>query len=749
MYGRDALFIIVGRLQLTFYVQVTFEQLLDFPKGVTALELFNNGGKRGRLLSRGVDRGRQGNPSDLSPMSSGTRKRTRRTFKLGGNGSDSEDDEAFASDPKRQRVGRPRISFCTSSLDKGHRVSDLPSENESPDIERRQTRLHLRRSTRNAQPKYTNHVPIGRTSRSEGSKASQQRGSQDSSADSDEFEEAGVNRYESNDKILYIAPKSKPRGLHASRGRIRSKKDMNDKRKTKRGRTTFGKRQDHSSSSDNRPEPTRRSGRTTKATKSMREIREDEEIFAEDTSDKKSQVVTIREVFKPLPLKSHFRVIHNKHCDACDGYGDNSNKGLSPLVYCQGCSTSIHRTCLGARSAREHMVTKVGEQDFVMQCRRCIGIATKKDFIAPRLDLCQDCKMPGEACKAFSQRKTTKQEEKLREENGGIDPITAVDPELLNNAAIILFRCVDCHRGFHFEHLPPLSDDSEEAETVEDTRDLRFAEYSQTWKCKDCQDAPAKVQGLVAWRPAKIGHYIPGQTLDLVSEDDKEYLIKWGDFSYFRCTWMPGAWVWGVTAPTTRTSFARHDEGANALPKMTAEDAIPEEFLRIEIVLDVKYSSRVNTHTEEIDKARIAEVEEVYAKFQGLGYDEVVWERPPNPSETDRWNDFVAAYNEYIAGKYFKQPQGKMKERIQEYRAMDFNKKILLHKQPPCVTGDKMMGYQMEGLNWLLFNFHQEKNVVLADEMGLGKTIQVIAAIATLVKEKPKVRLIQIKTENF
>ncbi|KFY94121.1 hypothetical protein V498_04047 [Pseudogymnoascus sp. VKM F-4517 (FW-2822)] len=44
----------------------------------------------------------------------------------------------------------------------------------------------------------------------------------------------------------------------------------------------------------------------------------------------------------------------------------------------------------------------------------------------------------------------------------------------------------------------------------------------------------------------------------------------------------------------------------------------------------------------------------------------------------------------------------------------------------------------MEGMNWLLYNFHREKNVILADEMGLGKTIQVIAALTALIKEKPK-----------
>jgi chromodomain-helicase-DNA-binding protein 4 len=700
-----------------------------------------------------MDRERQEDSSDRSTTSSGTKKRTRIKLRSRGLSNDgkndfgSGDDDDFAYGTKRQRTSKPRTSFRTAnisqknSLEGSHKIA-ITSDNDSSEDEPRESRFQLRRSTRNLRPNYANQAPNDKNTSFTGPKASKRRGSKRSSADSEDFENVAGNRYESNDDILYFVPKAKSKRSRMGRGRGRPGKDMGGLSQMKRGRNIFSGRHKVSSSSEDRPEPTRRSDRTTKATMSMRELKEDEEIFADDVAnDKRPQVITIREVFKPLPLKSHFRVIHNKYCDVCSGYENNSNKGLSPLIYCQGCSTSIHRACLGARGAREHTVTKVGDQDFVMQCRRCIGIATKKDFIAPRLGVCQGCKMAGEACEAFSQRRTPKQEEKLREENGGIDPITPIAPELLNNPAIVLFRCINCRRGFHFEHLPPLNKDMTEVDTVEDTRDLRFAEYSQTWKCKDCLDVPAKVQTLVAWRPSNIDNYIPGQPLDLVSEDDKEYLVKWEDLSYFRCTWMPGAWVWSVTSGTTRTSFARRNEGSNSHPKMSQVDAIPEEFLRMEIVLDVRYSSRVNTHTKEIDKACVTEVEEVYVKFQGLGYDEVVWEHPPSPSETERWNDFVASYNEYIAGKYFKQPHPKMKEHIQQYRAMDFNKKILLQNQPACLTGGKMMEYQMEGLNWLLYNYHQGKNVILADEMGLGKTIQVIAAIAALVKEKPKVCL--------
>jgi chromodomain-helicase-DNA-binding protein 4 len=498
------------------------------------------------------------------------------------------------------------------------------------------------------------------------------------------------------------------------------------------------RKNDSDGSSFEREGPTRRSGRATKATSNMKERLEDEEMYQDEDVEVEigPKIISIREIFQPLSSKSEFRNVHNRRCDVCSGAETTSNKGPSPLIHCQGCTTSVHKVCLGYRSNREHMVTKVGDDDFVLQCRRCIGVNIKKDVNAPNHGCCSACKEPGLACASFSAKKTSKHEEKLREENGGKDPITPVNPELLNNASIVLFRCTSCQRGFHFEHLPAFDESSETPSDIGELRNERFNEYSKSWNCKDCIDAPGKVQAMVAWRPANIESYNPGTACVMTPEDDKEYLIKWEGKSYFECTWMPGAWVYGITAAAMRSAFLRRDE--QALPKMTAEDAIPEEFLRIEIVLDVKYSSRVKTHTEEIDKARVKEVDRAFAKFQGLGYDEVAWVQPPNPNETERWDDFVAAYNEYVAGKYFKQQQPRIKERMEEYRSLNFQNKLLMHEQPASLTGGQIMPYQLEGMNWLLYNFHQQKNVILADEMGLGKTIQVIATLAALIKEKPK-----------
>uniref|UniRef100_A0A4W4GPK3 DNA helicase n=1 Tax=Electrophorus electricus TaxID=8005 RepID=A0A4W4GPK3_ELEEL len=45
-------------------------------------------------------------------------------------------------------------------------------------------------------------------------------------------------------------------------------------------------------------------------------------------------------------------------------------------------------------------------------------------------------------------------------------------------------------------------------------------------------------------------------------------------------------------------------------------------------------------------------------------------------------------------------------------------------------SGNTLREYQLEGVNWLLFNWYNRQNCILADEMGLGKTIQSIALLS-------------------
>ncbi|TQS36502.1 hypothetical protein Golomagni_03049 [Golovinomyces magnicellulatus] len=523
---------------------------------------------------------------------------------------------------------------------------------------------------------------------------------------------------------------------------------QNDKMKENMGEAiSFHESYESSSSYEHPPRRSRRK----KTSKSMKDIEEDkEDFFSEEEFQKLTpKVANIQETFAHLSEHDSFRLFHCKICDVCNAKGNNSKRGTSPLIFCQGCSTSIHKLCLGHRGSRDHIVTKVGFEDFVMQCRRCIGAARNKDRTGPRLDVCLSCREAGPSCAPFSTKKSARQEEKLRQENEGVDPITKVPTELLNSTKNVLFRCKNCHRASHFEHLPPRAKLSATSHNIEKLRKLRLNEYSSDWLCKDCQDAPGNVHRLICWRPLNPDMYHDEQKADELCEDDKEYLIKWTEKSYFECNWMPGSWVWGVTAAAMRKSFYRRDDGINMYPIWNFEDAVPEEFLRIEIIFDVRYDKGFIPKSQNADNASMDMIISIYVKFQGLSYEDAAWMEPPKSDNFERYQNYVAAYNEYLAGKYFKQSlTSSMEKRLKDFRRSNFSKKIEFKEKPSELTGGQMMPYQLEGLNWLLYNFYQKKNVILADEMGLGKTIQIIALFTALVKNNPKCWPFLVVTPN-
>ncbi|KAH8821074.1 PHD/FYVE-zinc-finger like domain-containing protein [Xylogone sp. PMI_703] len=729
--------------------EVPLSKITELHNGQNALDAFRFRTKERNRPKTIFDLSRYDRSSANSRMSSSAGKRTRgakpKNYFEGGPAflSDSDDDILTAgSSRKRRRVGKhtaPRTrrsgALRTNHYNNRESLNGMhfsDSDDSESDV-LMQNMANL--STSNGHGRLTRSSTV-----STGNRFGQKRFNiSDSEGEDDQTDELAENdQLESDDEIAY------------SRAHIRRKKTSNGTMRL-RNRKSLDRTRRMSSNSSPEPSarPTRRSSRAHRNHKSMREIGVDEEIFAEDTPEGSGpKALSVREVFQPVPKGSIFHRFHRYICDVCNGVGTNSNKGISQLIPCQGCSTSIHKICLGPRTTREHIVTKVGPGNFVLQCRRCVGTALKKDALAPRLDICQICKQSGKACSAFSTKKTSKQEEKLREQNNGEDPITEVPEDLLSNAANVLFRCDFCRRAYHFEHLPARSQDSPTTTEIEELRKERLAEYNDSWKCNDCSNMPSKIQGLVAWRPSNPNSYVPGTTIDMVNEDDREYLVKWTGQSYFKCTWMPGAWVWGITVAVMRKAFVRRDDGINLLPRMKKEDAIPEEYLQMEIIFDVKYK-KSRRHTSAADESLIDEVSTVFVKFRGLSYDEAVWETPPSRDEEVLWGYFESAYDEYIAGRTFQQrSQSSMKLDTQAFRSLDFEADVELKAQPSAITGGKMMKYQMDGLNWLLYNFHQKKNVILADEMGLGKTIQVIAMLASLIKDAPKCWPFLVVTPN-
>lgn len=476
-------------------------------------------------------------------------------------------------------------------------------------------------------------------------------------------------------------------------------------------------------------EAPRRSSRANKTTAMMEDndLMDDESFYVDEQPKGPLRAVTVRETFEPVPADSPFATVHMSTCHSCEG---SKNKGQ--LVYCQGCTLTYHRHCLGPRSARDHLVTKVAEANFVLQCRFCIQTYQKKDEDAPKHAMCQGCRGSGSACTPFSVKKSARQEERLREENDGVDPITSVPETKINNASLPLFRCVSCHRGWHQDHLPSLGDKT----VATDVKAELFEHYKVDWRCNECASARHKIHRIVAWRPSnQVNQQTPA--FYELGDDEKEYLVKWDGRSYAHCLWLPGAWVFGTAASATRVAFAKRAHAEDLL-KRTESEAILEEFLMADVVLKVKMKKGApSSRTKSTELDNLDNVEKVLVKFQGLGYEDTVWDEPPASGQGAIHDAFVEAFREYLEGKYFKPESAvKIRERLKSHKRSEFEE---IDVQPQGLKRGRLMGYQLEGLNWLLKNYHSDRSVVLADEMGLGKTVQVISLIASLVEDRPRV----------
>ena len=110
-------------------------------------------------------------------------------------------------------------------------------------------------------------------------------------------------------------------------------------------------------------------------------------------------------------------------------------------------------------------------------------------------------------------------------------------------------------------------------------------------------------------------------------------------------------------------------------------------------------------------------------KWSELEYDQCTW----------LYNDFIELRYPELKKKYQRiqkiEDKWKNKSKIRK-RLMRTcengreNEFVAFDIQPEFIKSGELYDYQLKGLNWLAYSWHQSNNVILADEMGLGKTIQ-------------------------
>uniref|UniRef100_A0A8C0W7U2 DNA helicase n=1 Tax=Castor canadensis TaxID=51338 RepID=A0A8C0W7U2_CASCN len=137
------------------------------------------------------------------------------------------------------------------------------------------------------------------------------------------------------------------------------------------------------------------------------------------------------------------------------------------------------------------------------------------------------------------------------------------------------------------------------------------------------------------------------------------------------------------------------------------EDLFNPDYVEVDRILEV-------AHTKDAETGE--EVTHYLVKWCSLPYEESTWEleEDVDPAKVKEFESLQVL------------PEIKHVERP----ASDSWQK--LEKSREYKNSNQLREYQLEGMNWLLFNWYNRKNCILADEMGLGKTIQSITFLSEI-----------------
>lgn len=184
--------------------------------------------------------------------------------------------------------------------------------------------------------------------------------------------------------------------------------------------------------------------------------------------------------------------------------------------------------------------------------------------------------------------------------------------------------------------------------------------------------------------------------------DAEEFFVKYKNYSYLHCEW--------ATIEQLERDKRIHQKLKRFKTKMAqmrhfmTEDEEPfnPDYVEVDRILDESHS---------IDKDNGEPVVYYLVKWCSLSYEDSTWELKEDVDE----------------GKVeeFKLIESRLPnlKRVARPAATSWNK---LELSREYMNGNQLREYQLEGVNWLLFNWYNRQNCILADEMGLGKTIQSI-----------------------
>ncbi|XP_069477199.1 chromodomain-helicase-DNA-binding protein 7 isoform X2 [Ambystoma mexicanum] len=181
----------------------------------------------------------------------------------------------------------------------------------------------------------------------------------------------------------------------------------------------------------------------------------------------------------------------------------------------------------------------------------------------------------------------------------------------------------------------------------------------------------------------------------------EEFYVKYKNFSYLHCQWATVEELEKDKRIHQKIKRFKAKQGQTKFLSEIEDDLFNPDYVEVDRILDASLSTDENNEP----------VMHYLVKWCSLPYEDCTWEVNEDIDQVK--------IDEYEALKA-REPAA---ERVERPPADEWKKS---ESSRVYKNDNNLREYQLEGVNWLLFNWYNMRNCILADEMGLGKTIQSI-----------------------
>ncbi|OXB57334.1 hypothetical protein ASZ78_011754 [Callipepla squamata] len=254
-----------------------------------------------------------------------------------------------------------------------------------------------------------------------------------------------------------------------------------------------------------------------------------------------------------------------------------------------------------------------------------------------------------------------------------------------------------------------VDDDGETIAVLGAGRTSALSASTLAWQTEEPPEDDANIiEKILASRMVQKETHPGGLTFEM-----EEFYVKYRNFSYLHCKWATLEELEKDPRISQKIKRFRNKQAQmKHIFTEPDEDLFNPDYVEVDRILEV-------AHTKDPDTGE--EVTHYLVKWCSLPYEESTWELEEDV-DPGKIKEFEAL-----------QIPPEIKHMVtypEERPASESWQK--LEKSREYKNSNQLREYQLEGMNWLLFNWYNRKNCILADEMGLGKTIQSITFLSEI-----------------